>query len=478
MNGHRAVAATMAVLIVTGAGCTSGALRRAAHHPANSAALAQTRPCSPALPVHRRESTPWPSRTVLRESPMDAGTSQVVDPAAGAVFLLAATTNTPERGPWVLCQISLATGAVRLGQTFRVDDLAMAAGYLWAYSAAGTGAQPVVSEVSPMTLARIRPIPLPRAPANFGLPVAVTAGPKGSVCVIGYYRTLLRVDAATGQAGPGTHHTAPWPGGRQRFGGRERDNPLRLGHTRCQRRRHGGPGGARIRRSVRAAAGGSLRWAHPLLGGWSRPHRRARRSVGVLPHRNDGPDHPPRRQRSADDCPARAAHRADSTDRHLPLAHGREDQLWRRRPVGGQRGRDRRVPRPANRHDTSQRASYLPTRRGTSSASLRTAAPDRELEDGKTRCTALPLARRLGLCTTDQVRVCALAGTAPPSNTSPVMTAPAGNHRPASGKLLRRVDPPIVQVKKPMPNRLLRGAVPVPEWGTLHWVVAVAGRPA
>jgi len=129
---------------------------------------------------------------------MDAGTRQVVDPAAGAVFLLASETNTPERGPWALCRISLATGRARLGQTFPVSDLAMASGYLWVYSAGRTSAQPVtVSQVSPVTLARIRPIPLPRAPANFGLPAAVTAGPTGSVW-IGYDRTLLRVDAATG----------------------------------------------------------------------------------------------------------------------------------------------------------------------------------------------------------------------------------------------------------------------------------------
>jgi hypothetical protein len=199
MTGHQAVAATMVALIVTGAGCSGSVPRQVARYPANSAALARTRPCPPALPVHRREPTPWPSSTVLRESPVDAGTSQVVDPAARAVFLLASTTNTPEKGLWVLCQISLATGAVRLGQTFRVGDLAMASGYLWAYSAAGTGAQPVVSEVSSVTLARIRPIPLPRAPATFGLPMTVTAGPEGSVW-IGYYRTLLRVDAATGHA--------------------------------------------------------------------------------------------------------------------------------------------------------------------------------------------------------------------------------------------------------------------------------------
>jgi hypothetical protein len=218
MRRHRAFAVTMAVLIVTGAGCSSSASSSsvsrpaaqhpaahhpaaqhpAAHHRAGIAASVRARPCPPALPAHRREPAPWPSRTVLRESPMDAGTWQVVDPAAGAVFLLAAATNPPGNGPWVLCRISLATGAARLGQTFQAGDLALASGYLWTYSASGTITQPVVvSQVSPVTLARIRPILLPRAPANFGLPATVTAGPEGSVW-IGYYRTLLRVDAATG----------------------------------------------------------------------------------------------------------------------------------------------------------------------------------------------------------------------------------------------------------------------------------------
>jgi hypothetical protein len=207
MGGHRAVAAVMAVLVVTGAGCSSSVSRpavhhQAAHHRASIAASARTRSCPPALRTHRREPAPWLSRTVLRESAREAGTRQVVDLAARAVFLLASETNTPENGPWVLCRIGLATGAARLGQTFPVSDvsdLAMASGYLWVYTAGGTSARPVVvSQVSPATLARIRPIPLPRAPANFGLPASVTAGPKGSIW-IGYDRTLLRVDAATGR---------------------------------------------------------------------------------------------------------------------------------------------------------------------------------------------------------------------------------------------------------------------------------------
>jgi hypothetical protein len=209
MDGLRTAAATLAVLIVTGAGCSSSvssisvtrpaAHHRAAHHRASIAASARTRSCPPAVPEHRKEPAPWPSRTVLRESPMDAGTRQVVDLAAGASFLLASVTNTPENGPWVLCEISLATGTVRLGQMFPVSDLAMASGYLWAYSADGTSTRPaVVSQVSPVTLTRIRPIPLPRAPASFGLPVTVAAGPQGSVW-IGYYRTLLRVDDVSGR---------------------------------------------------------------------------------------------------------------------------------------------------------------------------------------------------------------------------------------------------------------------------------------
>lgn len=203
MNGHRAVAAAMVALIATGAGCSGNVPRQAPRRPAGPTATARPSACPPARAVRRREPAPWPSRTVLRESTVAAIAAQVVDPAAEAVFLLVSKTNTPVRGPWVLCRISLATGAARRGQTFRAGDLAMASGYLWAYSAgaggaAGAGRQPVVSQISPVTLARIRSIPLPGVPASFGLPMAVTAGPKGSVW-IGYYRTMLRVDTATGR---------------------------------------------------------------------------------------------------------------------------------------------------------------------------------------------------------------------------------------------------------------------------------------
>ena len=101
----------------------------------------------------------WPSRTVLRESVVESISGQLVDPAAGAVFLLVPKTNTPVRGPWVLCRISLATGAVRLGPTIPAGGLTMAAGYLWVYSASEPGSPPVVTEINPLTMQSVRPIP-------------------------------------------------------------------------------------------------------------------------------------------------------------------------------------------------------------------------------------------------------------------------------------------------------------------------------
>lgn len=199
MSGHRAVAAAVAVLIVAGAGCSGSAPRQAAHRlAARSAGSARVSTCPPASAAHRADPAPWPSRTMLREGTADDISDQVVDPAAGAVFLLVSKAATSVRGPWTLCRISLATGTVRQGQAFRAGGLAMASGDLWVYGAPGPGAQPVVSQVDPATLTRIRPVALPRVPESFaGPPVTVTAGPGDSVW-IGSCQTLLRVSAATG----------------------------------------------------------------------------------------------------------------------------------------------------------------------------------------------------------------------------------------------------------------------------------------
>src|SRR5690242_13567833 len=102
VNGHRAVGAIIASVIMTGAGCSGTVASRPAHRPADSAhrpadsahrpAGSATSPrmgtCPPTLAAQRRESTPWPSRAILRESMVELIADQVVDPAARAVFLL------------------------------------------------------------------------------------------------------------------------------------------------------------------------------------------------------------------------------------------------------------------------------------------------------------------------------------------------------------------------------------------------------
>jgi hypothetical protein len=90
-----------------------------------------------------------------------------------------------------LCRVSLVTGAVQEGPTFPVGSLAMASGHLWVYGAPGTGTPPVITEINPLTLRRVRPISVPSGS------VTVTAGPAGSVW-IGSNRTLLRLSASTG----------------------------------------------------------------------------------------------------------------------------------------------------------------------------------------------------------------------------------------------------------------------------------------
>jgi len=191
VSGRWSLAEALALVIMTGAGCTGNVHGRVAHTRTRSAASVRGNACRSAPDAHQRQSAPWPSRTVVHERVAQRIADQVLDSAAGAVFLLVSKTNTPERGPWALCRISLATGAVRQGPTFPVGSLAMASGHLWIYGAPGTGTPPVVTEINPQTLRRVRPISVPSGP------VAVTAGPAGSVW-IGSSRKLLRVSTSTG----------------------------------------------------------------------------------------------------------------------------------------------------------------------------------------------------------------------------------------------------------------------------------------
>jgi hypothetical protein len=87
----------------------------------------------------------------------------------------------------------------RLGPTFSVGGIGMAAGYLWIYGVPRASSVPVVWQVDPATLERVRSVTLARLPAGFpGPPAAITAGPGGSVW-IGSDRNLLRIDARTGE---------------------------------------------------------------------------------------------------------------------------------------------------------------------------------------------------------------------------------------------------------------------------------------
>ncbi len=197
MSGHRAVAAVIALLIVTAGGCsgTSGADR--GQHPVASTPPGRVSTSPAAAVVQRSEHEPWQTRIVLPELSTESAASQVVDPPAAAYFLVS-KTNTPVQGPWMLSRVSLSSGAVRLGPTFPVGGLTLSSGYLWVYGTRRPGSPPVVTEVSPLTLQRIRQIPLPAVPASFGgTPVALTAGPAGSLW-IGSYRTMLRVSVASG----------------------------------------------------------------------------------------------------------------------------------------------------------------------------------------------------------------------------------------------------------------------------------------
>lgn len=112
--------------------------------------------------------------------------------------MLISRTSTPMRGPYVLECTEMRTGSVHKGPVFRVGNLTAVAGYLWVYGAPGPGWQPVISQVNPATLARIRSIPLPQERGSFG--GAVFAAGSGNSVWIGSYRILLRVDVSTGIA--------------------------------------------------------------------------------------------------------------------------------------------------------------------------------------------------------------------------------------------------------------------------------------
>ena len=74
----------------------------------------------------------WPQRVILREDAALQDASQVLDPAAGVLYVLVPGAS----GSYVLQATDLRTGRVRRGASYRVSGLALAAGSLWVYGQA------------------------------------------------------------------------------------------------------------------------------------------------------------------------------------------------------------------------------------------------------------------------------------------------------------------------------------------------------
>lgn len=203
------VAAGLVLLALACTGCSArtsagpgpSAFTKSSSEPAASAAPTVTNCASaglvpPAASGRPRTMAAWPSRLLQRQRPSELIADQAISPATGAAYALISRTPTiPLQGPYVLECTELRTGSARHGPVFPVDRLTIAAGYLWVYGAPRPGAPPLIYQVNPVTLARIRSIPLP-GPAGFG-GAAFATGAGGSVW-IGSYRTVLQVAVATG----------------------------------------------------------------------------------------------------------------------------------------------------------------------------------------------------------------------------------------------------------------------------------------
>jgi hypothetical protein len=208
----QAAAAGLALLALMFTGCSAkapagpgpAASAVPAGEPAAKAAAPGPSNCAPAWPLAPASSirpstaASWPQRLLSRQSPAELIADQVIIPSAGAAYALISLTGTPIRGPYVLECTQLRTGSVHEGPGFPVGSLTIASGYLWVYGASEPRARPVVYQVNPASLARVRAIALPAVPDGF-IETAFATGPGGSVW-IGSYRTLLRVGVSAGIA--------------------------------------------------------------------------------------------------------------------------------------------------------------------------------------------------------------------------------------------------------------------------------------
>jgi hypothetical protein len=206
----QAAAAGLALLTLIGTGCSANTPPLPRHTPTTPASVRAATPapsrsrCTSARRFARaspaRRSAPglWPQRLIESQRPSNLVSGEVINPASDTYYTLTSRTHTPMRGPYVLACTDLRTGAVHEGPTFPVGSLTAASGYLWVYGAPRPGSRPLIYQVNPGTLARIRLLPPPPGHADFGA-VSFAEAPGDSMW-IGYDRTLLRLAVSTGAA--------------------------------------------------------------------------------------------------------------------------------------------------------------------------------------------------------------------------------------------------------------------------------------
>jgi len=307
----------------------------------------------PAISPMRRSAASWPERSLLRQSPAEPVSDQVISPTTDTAYALTSRTRAPTQRPYILECTGLRTGGVHTGPRFSVGSLALVSGYLWIYGTPEPGSLPVISQVSQATLTRIRSVPLPPRPAGPGGP-AFAAGPDDSVW-IGYAQTLLRVDAATGAVV--TRVTLPPGLGVSNISADPARTTLYVSAARAVR--GGFEGLVMLEYDARsgAAAGGGLQRGPALLGGRGVADRGARRRLGFVPDRDARPHRSSAPNGPADDRPAWPGYRPESRQRPFPLAHVRGNGLRRWCSMAGQPAGHRGLPRSAERHGPRQRTN-------------------------------------------------------------------------------------------------------------------------
>ncbi len=145
--------------------------------------------------------TNWPERRAVSPGRSQAYSGMAVDPATDTAYSLVPLVGSQRDARYQLTCATEPGGPVRKGPVLEDPDLALAAGYLWAFGKPGRKA--VVSQVNPRTLRVIRSITLPGdAPPGYAA-LDLTAGYGHSVWAgstrVGQTGTLYRLDTRSGR---------------------------------------------------------------------------------------------------------------------------------------------------------------------------------------------------------------------------------------------------------------------------------------